>query len=173
MAESPEEIRKRIHRKAAVRAEAIVYSLNNPYLTTKERAMIEAVYQFPLGVLHYAFAFLVLWSEYASLDAWLLASVISVLAWAIARLLPGRLFWPVGLIFGGNISSLLCLGLAISTAVTGRYGATAYLFLAGFGITSVVEAPMWLWSLSRRMNPKYGIAKRMFGTVFPFETEID
>lgn len=163
-----------IHRAAAVRAEATVYSLNNTYLTTAQKAELEAVYQFPMGVMHYALAFFALWTKYPLWNAWLAATGVGAVAWFLARLLPGRLFWPIGLLFGGNASTLICIVLAITAAVMGHYGAAAYLVLAGIGFTSFIEAPMWMWSIeNRRMNSKYLIAKRMFGVTFPFEAELD
>jgi hypothetical protein len=175
MEESIDAIRERIHRKAAARTDATVYSLNNTYMTVPQKAQIEAVYQLPCGVMHYAFAFFALWMKYPIWNAWLAASGVGVVAWLFARFLPGRLFWPVGLACGGNGSTIICLLFAGMAVWLGLYGAAAYLALAGFGITSFVEVPMWLWTWStrQRINPKYGIAKRMFGLTFPFEAELD
>jgi hypothetical protein len=171
MGDNIDEVRASIHRKASARAEASVYSLNNTFLTTPQKAQIEAVYQFPLGVMHYALAIAGLAMSYPFWTAWLAASAVGVVAWLLARFLPGRLFWPIGLAFGGNVSTVVCLALAITAGVMGRYGLAAYLALAGLGLTALIEAPMWLWSTSRGMNPKYRIAKRMFGVTFPFENE--
>ena len=168
-------IREEIYRKAAARAEATVYSLQNNYLTTDQKAKVEAVYQFPLGVMHYALAFFALWLRYPLWNAFLAASVVGAVAFLAARFLPGRLFWTVGLLFGGNISTLIVLALAGVAVWMGLYWVAVYLALAGFGLTSFVELPMWLWTWSsrQRINAKYGIAKRMFGVTFPFEAELD
>lgn len=173
MTDSTDAIREEIRRKAAARAEATVYSLNNSYMTQEQKAKVEAVYQFPFGLLDYALAFFSLWLKYPMWNAWLAASAVGIAGWIAARFLPGRLFWPIGLVFGGSISTLISIAFAITAVVMGQYGVAIYLGLAAFGITSIVEVPMWLWSAGRRMNPKYGIAKRMFGITFPFESEID
>lgn len=173
MIDDTDTVRAEIRVTAEARAEATVYSLNNPYLTQREKVMVEAVYQFPMGVQHFAFAYFALWMGYSFWEAWLSSTAVGVAAWILARFLPGRLFWPIGLVFAGTINTVLILALAVAAIVVGRYGIAAYLAASSFALTSFIEAPMWLWSATRQMNPKYLIAKRMFGTTFPFETIID
>ena len=72
--ESTDEIRERIHRKASARTDAMIYSLNNTYMTVPQKAKIEAVYQFPFGVMHYAFAYFAIWMKYPIWNAWIEAS---------------------------------------------------------------------------------------------------
>jgi len=172
--ESDDVIRERIHRQASARAEATVYSLNNTFMTKEQKAKVEAVYQFPIGVMEYALACFALWLHYPLWNAYLTASVVGIVAWCFARFLPGRLFWPVGLLFGGNVSTIICLVLAGTSVWMGLYAVAVYLALGAFGVTSFLEVPMWFWARSEknRMNAKYGIAKRMFGLTFSFEAEL-
>lgn len=91
-----------------------------------------------------------------------------------ARFLPGKLFWPIGLLFGGNVSTIINLFLAGLALWMGRWEVAIFMVAAAFGIASFIQPPMWLWAITRsdRINPKYGIAKRMFGTSFPFEADL-
>jgi hypothetical protein len=173
--ENDEALRRELHLVANARAEASYYSLNNDYLTTEQKAMVEAVYQFPGGAMNYAIAIMTLWMGYTLWDAFIYGSGVGVIAFLAARFLPGRLFWPIGLIFGGNGSTVIKLGLAAYALWLGLYGVAAYVALAAFGLTAIVELPMYLWtySMRRRINAKYGIAKRMWNITFPFEAHID
>lgn len=92
----------------------------------------------------------------------------------MARFLPGRVFYPISLFFAGTGYAVICVALAIFALVEARWAVAAFLVLSSVGVTGLVEAPMWLWTVTAgRLNPKYGIAKRMFGTTFPFEAELE
>lgn len=164
------------HDMAEAITESQIYSLNNSYMSQKQKAMVEAVYQFPLGTMNYMIAFIALYGGSSLWTSFFWATIISLFAWIAARFLPGRLFWPIGLLFGGWGFTLICWTLtAISIAIS-RWDVGMYLLLASFGFTSFIQLPMWLWFIKwnrgKRMNPKYMIAKRMFGVVFPFESVI-
>jgi hypothetical protein len=47
------EIRARIQRNAARYAEAMVYTMNNTYLRTSQKVLVEAWFQFPVGLFGY------------------------------------------------------------------------------------------------------------------------
>lgn len=164
-----------ISARAAARAEAMVYSINNTYLSPTQKAMVEAVYQFPLGIMGIAFSLLTLIADQSILTGYLNASFIGGLAWVAARFLPGRLFFiPISLITGGWGQLLIQLGFAAYALVEHRWALAAILGLSAFGIMSVIELPMWLWGATKSgMNAKYQIAKRLFGTVFPFESAMN
>jgi len=174
MDDSTDAIRAEIHRKAAARVEARLYSLENAYMTQEQKAKVESVYQFPSGVFDYSFALFALWQHLPIWPSFVGASVIASTAWLFARFLPGRLFWPLGIFFSGNVAMLICLLAAGYAMLVHLYGVAVFLVLAGYGATTFIEAPSWLWNLtSRGMNSKYGIAKRMYGITFPFETDLD
>lgn len=173
--DNDEALRREIHFVANARAEASYYSLNNDLLTAEQKAMVEAVYQFPGGAMNYAIAILTLWMGYSLWEAFLYGSGVGVVAFLAARFLPGRLFWPIGLLFGGNGSTVIKLGLAGYAIYLGLYGVAAYIGASAFGLTAFIELPMYLWTFSfgPKMNAKYYIAKRMWNITFPFEAHLD
>lgn len=155
--------------KCEVSAEARLYSLNNQYLTQRQKDMVEVVYQFPLVVQHYALALFCLWMNYSLWHSWLWSTGVGIAAWMLAIFLPVRWLWPVGLVFSGKGSTLLTLAFSVTAVVMRQYSIATYLAAASLALTSFIEAPLWMWSASSRMHPKYVIAKRIFGTKFPFE----
>jgi hypothetical protein len=163
--------------KAGARSEASVYSLNNPYLSRQQKAQIEAVYQFPIGAFEYSLiAVLIIRGFSGWLDAYLVACAVSVPVWAVSWFIPGRLVAAVGTLFAGNFSTIGCLVLAGFAAFHGQYIvagiAVAIAFLGG--VLAIVSPPMWLFSFfSRGITAKYRLAKKMWGTVFPFEKFIE
>lgn len=171
---SDDEIRQEIRRKAAARAEATVYSLQNPYLSPRQKAMVESVYQFPLAVFTYSFGFVTLGENQSFVAGYIGATLVSAAAWLAARTLPGRWFSPLGLLFAGTASTLIGLVLTGLALWNHRWAVGAFLALSSIGVAAIVEIPMWLWTITAgRLHAKYGIAKRMFGIVFRFESELD
>lgn len=174
MTDNADAIRAEIHAKAAARSEATVYSMQNTYLTVPQKAQIEGIYQFPSCVMDYGFIVFAVVLGYPFWHAWALATGASVVGWIAARFLPGKLIYPLGMVLGGWTSTIACLIAAVWAATHHHTGAALYLVVAAFGITSFVEIVTWLWTISsRRMNAKYEIAKREWGTVFPFESQLD
>lgn len=160
-------------RKVMANSEARIYSLNNTYLTQQQKAEVESVYQFPIGIFAYPFVISALVFDQSFLSAFLIASLFSAAAWLAARFFSGRIFFYIGLICGGWIATVLQLGLAGWAATETRYGVAVFTALHAFGITSLLTIGMWLWTFSsRRIHPKYGIAKRLFGVTFPFEGDL-
>jgi hypothetical protein len=176
MSEPLEELevtRARIHRAANAHAEATVYSMNNPYLTASEKAQVEAVYQFPIGIFTYPFVVNAVAFDQTFWVAYLNASFVAFLAWCAARWLPGRPFFYIAFLYAGWVGTLIQLGFAGWAALEGRYWVAGFAALSAIGIASFLTIGMWLWSFSyRRINPKYAIAKRLFGIEFPFEKDL-
>lgn len=173
--DNDEALRRKIHIAGAAHGEATFYRLDNNYLSDAQKARLEVVYQFPSGVMNYAIAILTLWMGYSLWEAFLYGSGVGVVAFLAARFLPGRLFWPIGLLFGGNGSTIIKLTLAGYAIYLGHYGVAAYIGAAAFGLTAFIELPMYLWTFSfgPKMNAKYYIAKRMWNIIFPFEAHLD
>lgn len=166
MEDSKDEILNRVDKKT----EAMIYSLGNEYLDVKQKAKVEYIFQLPIGILHYTLIFCSMYLEYNFWISFIVSSFIGSIAFIAARLLSGHALWPAGILFGGNLHTVVCLIFAGIGVWHGEYIVAAYLALASFGLTMFVEAPAILWSLtSRKMNPRYGIAKRMFDIEFPFE----
>jgi len=163
----------KLHLRASAHAEASVYSLNNPYLIPTQKAAVEAVYQFPLGAMSFAFGCLALAADQSLMAAYLNASFIGALAWALASFGPTKLISRIGFITGGWVATLIDIALAAWAAYEQRWAVAGIMATTAFGITSIVMSPTWLWSSQGKgMNPKYRIAKRLFGLVFPFERHL-
>ncbi|WP_426034951.1 hypothetical protein [Brevundimonas sp. DC300-4] len=175
-AENGDDLRSEMRANANAHAEASVYTLNNPYLTAFEKAQVEAIYQFPIGVMGFSFGALALFGEQSLYFAYLNSSFHGFLAWVVARYKPGNLVPPLGFITGGWVMTIINLALAGYALYLERWGVAAFMGLSAFGITSAVMLPLWLWHLDerrlpagQRMHAKYLIAKRRWGMSFPFE----
>lgn len=165
--------RARIHQQAAAKAEATVYSLNNPYLTDYQKAQVEVVYQFPLAAFGYTFGVAALAFGQSFGMSYGIATAVSLITWIAARYLPGKAFIYPGFLFAGNISSLISLGLAAWALVESRWWIAGFMVADAVGVASFLTLPMHLWSMtSPGLNAKYAIAKRMFGIRFPFEADL-
>jgi hypothetical protein len=158
---------------AGAHAEACVYSLNNPYLSRMQKGAIEAGYQLPFGAFYYTLILLLIINGVNSwFNAYLVASAISIAFWTISWFIPGRFAASIGILFAGSSLTVGCLMLAGVAAYQGLYdvaGIAAVISLAG-GFLLLISPPMWLYIMfSKEMNPKYVLAKKMWGLVFPFE----
>jgi hypothetical protein len=173
---SDDEIRAEMHRKARAHAEAMHYSLNNPYLTREQKAEVEAVYQVPFGVFSYAFAYFSLYMGMDFVAAYGDAAILSALAWLACRTFMNPRIWlPVAFVVAGVFGTVLHLAIAAFALYRHRWGVAAFMGLEAFGLLAVFMPPMWLWAifLGGRLNPKYRIAKKLFGIEFPFEADAD
>ncbi|QTN19911.1 hypothetical protein HZ989_02190 [Brevundimonas sp. AJA228-03] len=160
----------KIHLRAKAHAEATVYSLNNSYLTQHQKASVEAVYQFPLGLMGFAYGLLALGSDQTWLNAYWNASFLGALAWAFAAYGPTGFVAKIGFLTGGWAATLLDLALAAWALYEHRWLIAGLLAGTAFGLTSPAMLPTWLWAWQGKgMNIKYRIAKRLFGVNFPFE----
>ncbi len=170
-----EAVRDEINRKAAAHAEATVYSLNNAYLSRVQKAEVEAVYQFSFGIFTYAFAALALVADQSFWTAYLNATFIGALAWGLSRfVMVGKVYLPLSLVLAGNGGMLVHLAIAAYALFERRWGVAAFVGLEAFGLMVMFMLPGWLWPMlfGGRMNPKYRIAKKMFGVEFPFERDL-
>jgi hypothetical protein len=173
MTEDLTEARDRIHRQASAHAEASVYSLNNTYLSQWQKAQVEAVWQFPIGVFAYPFVVTAVALDQSFWVAYGVATVFSAMAWLIASRAPAKPLVAVSFLYAGWIGMLIHIALAVWALVEGRLAVAIFTGLDAIGLASFLTIGMWLWSAtSRRMNPKYAIAKRLFGIEFPFEKDL-
>ncbi len=164
--------REESHRNAMAYAEANTYSLNNPYLSREQKAGVEAVYQFPLGAFTYSLGFFALGGGAAFWNAYFSACMACVLAmFACMALMRAKWFVLSGTFFAGSLAMIIHLGIAAYALFEGRSGVAAFVGLQAFGLMAFFIPSMWLWPVfvGGGMHPKYRIAKRMFGIVFPFE----
>jgi hypothetical protein len=71
--------RDRVHLKAEAFAEAMVYSLSNNYLTVPQKALVEGIYQTPIGVFNYVFlGYLAIVEPFGYLNAFKLAAICNI-----------------------------------------------------------------------------------------------
>jgi hypothetical protein len=153
------------------------YSLNDPYLTNKEKADIEALYQLPLHVFDYSFLALLVFSDLAVLKVYLYSFLIGLPLFLLVRAFPNRLFIELGYILSGclplliaNLRTWLLIAFSVYSFVNGEVLAGWVSALVSFGLLALFNPFLILWSLSSSsMHPKYLIAKKVFGKTFPFE----
>lgn len=169
-----EQVSARIERQAAAAAEANVYSLNNPYLTTYEKACVETWAQFPDGVFGVTLLGLL-----ASKHGWwpavgIAATVALVVAILLRFWFPLNILRPLSFVFCGNGEALVSIAFAVYFGVSGQWWYTALAIVNAIGLLAVVSPGLWFnsWEnaiAGRRMHYKYAFAKRQFKVVFPFE----
>ena len=167
-------VRERIHRQAAAFAEATVYSMNNIYLTKMQKAYVEEVYQLPIGLFWYIlFGHLLFVEPQSYLDAFLVAAVSNVvvaIAWWFASNLR---IANLGFLFGGYASTVINFGFAGYLGYQGAWPAAGIAAASATGLLSMIVPSVWIYPiLGRGMNPKYRIAKKLFGIEFPFEKDL-
>jgi len=171
---SDDAARERIHRRAAAYAEAVVYSMNNTYLTKLQKALVEAVYQTPLGVFGYMLlGHLALVEPRSYWVAFLVAAicnaVLAVPWWFGANTALAN----VGFFFGGTATMVIELGFAAYFGWQGDWMACGIAIAAAFGLLTFVAPSTWIYNvLGQGMHPKYRIAKRLFGLEFSFERDL-
>ena len=169
-----EAVKERIHRHAAAYAEAVVYSMNNAYLTREQKAFVEAVYQTPLGVFGYVLlghlAFVEPRSYWvAFLVAAICNAVLAVPWWLGANTTIAR----VGFLFAGTVTTVMDLGFAAFFGYQGDWLAVGIAVASAFGLLTLIAPSTWIYNvLGRGLHPKYRIAKRLFGLEFPFERDL-
>jgi len=175
-------IREEIARKAAARAEANVYSLNNSYLTPEEKQEVELWIQLPGNVMLYAFVITAIWSV-----------VVEPLSWSLIIGIPLGVNVIVGLLnwyfYKKNLVYKLYLTFLHSWILyLVGFGAAAFLFFKGaivlaiislvapFGLLALVEPSIYFYSILAKkyqMHPKFAFFKKEYGREFPFEKDLD
>lgn len=158
---------------AGAYTEASVYSLNNPYLSRMQKVIIKAVFQLLIGVFSYAFIVMLIVNGAGGwFNAYLTASAVSIPFWAISWFIPGRFTASLGTFFAGSFCTIGCLVLAGIAAYQGLYvvaGIAAIISIGGNPLL-LISPPMWLYNIfSKELDPKYILAKKMWGVIFPFE----
>jgi hypothetical protein len=175
------QIREQIHRDSARFAEARVYTLNNPYLTSAEKTEVELWFQLPIHFALLTFLFCAVFSVYRPLN-WLsligiplaVDFVSGALLWLFYR---RKVILGVYAVLTHNwILWFATLSAAIWLLISGHYLLASATILAKLIFGALLGLPhMLLYSaLSRRyrMAAKYAFFKRFYGHTFPFETEI-
>lgn len=161
---------------AAAKTQAQFYSLSNPYLSKNQKAVVEAVYQMPIGVFLYLFFFLL---SSKGLHSWLFSYVIASLVSlpiAILCFYKPRFFNSKGMFL---FACLFCshnymIILAILAGVyfyKGLVSLGVIALIAATSLLSVFTPSLHLFSfLSKELHPKYLFAKKIWGITLPFES---
>ncbi|MBI2674697.1 MAG: hypothetical protein HYX22_03110 [Candidatus Yanofskybacteria bacterium] len=180
--QTTEEIKQEIMRKAAARANANVYSLNNSYLTAEEKQEVELWFQLPGNVMLYAFVITAIWSV-----------VVVPLSWNLIIGIPLGVNVAIGLLnwyfYKKNLVYILYLTVLHSwTLYLVGFGTAVFLFFKGvivlatislvapFGLLAIVEPSIYFYSIlakKYRMHPKFAFFKKEYKHTFPFEQYLD
>ena len=171
---SIDKTREDIHRRAAAYAESAVYSMNNSYLTKVQKAYVESLYQLPLGVFSYSFLAMLAFGKPGNyLEAFLVAAFTSS-CFAVAVWVEASMAWvKIGFIFAGPAATLVNLVLAGYLGYQGNWVGVGLGLAAALGVLALIAPSTFLFTIfSRRMHPKYMLAKKLFGIRFPFEDDL-
>lgn len=172
----PDDSRERMARStlaAARYAEGSVYSMNNPYLTRYQKAIVEAWYQFPIGVFGYLIMICLAFYQYSYVQAlsfaYLVAGVVSIIGFCVY--LPDRLLIVLGALFAGPIEMGISLVFMVLFLYRGDWGAAGIAIASGVGLLSILSPSMHLYTIfsPHGMHCKYAFAKSHFGIDLSFE----
>jgi hypothetical protein len=171
--------------------EANRYELNNNYLTQKQKAEIELIYQMPLGLGESVFILYLILLGASNFDmvqtAYFysapVAFILGLLSWKSLTNQPvRRIIFGLGILgahWGHTIISIL---LAVFAYFTGHMYIAIYAIISAIGISSLIGSflnpAMYVYLIGgamettkdSRMHFKYVMAKKMWGTKFPFES---
>lgn len=128
---------------AAAFAEATVYSMNNNYLTRVQKACVEGIYQFPLGVFDYSLlSMLALGKQDSYLEAFLVAAFVNICFALTIWVEASVSFAKLGFLFGGIVNSLFCVSLAAYMAYQSNWIGAAVGIAAALGVLSFLSPSM-------------------------------
>jgi hypothetical protein len=168
-----DDVRAKIHRNAARHAEAVVYTMNNTYLTRPQKILVEAWFQFPIGVFGYLLmAYLAVRpAEYVA--AFILSYVVAGIIALVTRIvpLPERLLVILGLLFAGLSETVVSVAFIAFFLYYNAWGAAVIALGSATGFLSVLSPSMHLYTIlsPSGLHCKYAFAKSRFGIVYPFE----
>lgn len=170
--------------------EANSYQLNNNYLSQKQKVEIELIYQMPLGLGESVFILYLILLGASNFDmvktAYLYAApvafILGLLSWkSLTNQSLRKIVFGLGVLgtaWGHRIISII---LAVFAYYTGHLYITIYAIISAIGISGLIGSflnpAMYVYliggtmetSKDSRMHFKYVMAKKMWGTKFPFE----
>lgn len=173
---STDDIREEIRRRAKAYSEAKTYSLTNSYLSTKEKALVEAWFQIPIGIFNYVMLGLLAFDPGRGFwRSYMIAGIFSACAAIVLRFYsPLPLLLPLGTLLVGWLETVIALGFAAYFAYSKNWLLVVFAVVCGFGVSAIIAPGLWIYTLaSRRMHPKYAFAKRKFDITYPFEADLD
>lgn len=170
--------------------EANRYELNNNYLTQKQKVEIELIYQMPLGLGESVFILYLILLGASNFDmvktAYLYAApvafILGLLSWkSLTNQSLRKIIFGLGVLgtaWGHRVISIL---LAVFAYYTEHLYIAIYAIISAIGISgligSLLNPAMYVYLIggtmettkNSRMHFKYVMAKKMWGTKFPFE----
>jgi hypothetical protein len=171
--------------------EANRYDLNNNYLTQKQKVEIELIYQMPLGLGESVFILYLILLGASNFDmvktAYFysapVAFILGLLSWkSLSNQSLRKIIFGLGILgtaWGHRIITIL---LAVFAYFTGHLYIAIYAIISAIGISSLIGSflnpAMYVYLIGgtmettkdSRMHFKYVMAKKMWGTKFPFES---
>ncbi|MDP3303613.1 MAG: hypothetical protein Q8S46_05625 [Methylotenera sp.] len=175
--EQTDQMYENIRLEAARRTEALIYTLNNPYLTAYQKTEVELWFQLPIHIALITFFVCAIYSIYVPLPWYLLLGIpIAV------NLVSGAILWATyhqKLVFAFYLTLthnwmlwILTLISASWLAVTGHYKLAIMVILLKLILSAFLGWHIILYTVLARkyhMHPKYSFFKRFYAHKFPFE----
>ena len=166
---------------ARASVEAQVYSLLNPYLDQRQKAIVEVWYQLPMEAFFYSYLIFSAVDNDVSLTIKpvFLAIYISLFfGWLTTFFKESILqaIMPVFALAKNEIVQIFIMAIACFSGVVGWWSGIALIIIAFTGIADPGSQLATAWAAAKhpRMNPKYGAAKEIFGiSEFPFEQYLE
>jgi hypothetical protein len=159
------------------RAEALIYSLNNSYLTLSQKTEVEMWYQLPGYVMIWIFIIMAITSVYIPLTWFVIVGVSLTVNFLVGII--NWYFYNKKLIFFLYLSVLhrfviylICFSTAGFLIYHGALVLAIVPLLAPFGLLSIVEPHIYIYSFigqKQRLHPKYLFFKKRYGMTFSFE----
>jgi hypothetical protein len=145
------------------------YNLKNTFLTEQQKAVVEAWYQFPLGIFEILlFSSFIFWSDVTIwkiiLYSYLFGLLIAFLNWRFIN----NFFIKLGYLVGGNASTLICIGFAIYFGFNSQWLFMIIAILSSLGLIGIISPSVVLYSILsiNKGHPKYIFAKKYFNINF-------
>lgn len=162
---------------ARSRAEANIYSFNNPYLDPAEKLEVELWYQLPGNIMLWVFAITAIYSVYNPLP-WseiigipLLANVVvGIWNWYFYK--KDFVYKLYLTILHSWVLYLLGFGTAAFLFYKGAIALAIISLIAPFGLLAFAELHLYFYPIlaeKYRMHPKYAFFKKEYGRTFPFD----
>lgn len=141
------------------------YEMGNHFLTTNQKAIVEAWFQFPIGVFIYSlFILFILLGENNILEVFIYSYLIGIIIAIINWKFHFKIFIYLGYIVGGTISSIISVIFLIYFVFNQHY---IFMFLALadiIGLLSIISPSLHLYNIFSRnkFHPKYLFASKYF-----------
>ncbi|MCP9889029.1 hypothetical protein KBY96_13970 [Cyanobium sp. ATX 6A2] len=153
---------------ARAKVEALYYSLLNPYLSDRQKAVLEVWFQLPVVVFTYGYLAFSIVSDALPVKPVFCAIYLSLIAgWLMTAAANEATLEPLVPVLAVANNAIVSFGLIILVALTGNI---TWYSAAGLGVISMTGLPnagmqlagTWATNKYPRLNPKYGAAKEIF-----------